>query len=176
VFRHLVRNEEHAESSIQPESRIAQTRDFRRDARSRVGHMAWQVAKVDAQNFRAAMQPPSVLDAIPLRPRCVYPLYLTQSLPLGQRFAEEMKALVDEHQIVVRNDEADIPKGPRCIWLPPTTPDGRSASAPPLLTPFTGSAPITRPRCMASWAMMSQRAHSLLEPLRSDPFHPPFRS
>ncbi len=50
-----------------------------------------------------------------------------------------MKRLVDEHQIVVRNDEADIPKGPRCIWLPPTTPDGRSATPPPL-------APSTRPR------------------------------
>ena len=45
-----------------------------------------------------------------------------------QEFAEEMKKLVDEHQIVVRNDEADIPKGPRCIWLPPTTPDGRCLS------------------------------------------------
>ena len=40
-------------------------------------------------------------------------------------FAEELRTLVDKHQIVVRNDEADIPKGPRCIWLPPTSPDGR---------------------------------------------------
>ena len=51
---------------------------------------------------------------------------------------------MDEHQIVVRNDEADIPKGPRCIWLPPTTPDGRSDSPlpPPPFVASTMHAPI----------------------------------
>ncbi len=52
---------------------------------------------------------------------------------------------MDAHQIVVRNDEADIPKGPRCIWLPPTTPDGRSAPLPPAASRLPRAALPARP-------------------------------
>lgn len=58
--------------------------------------------------------------------------YLNEKLD-PEAFAEHLKLLVDKHQIVLPNDDADIPKGPRCIWLPPTTPDGRARRATPSL-------------------------------------------